>query len=223
MLSDLYKLAKLKKLELHECASWNILGHLLFGVFYDLEELDAHFEIAFEEDIQEMSRFTPNLKKLKINFASSDIINAFLGNLESLETVNIYSHLCDFWNLPDKVHPQIKHLDINTTLVPNFTAEQFTKAFPNLEFFKTDKFRIDDDSKIEDIESFFVTLLSGLKKLRGIHMEIWVRKELNIDQESLLRCVTKYGKNLQDVKIHFNFRDLKNPRPGFIIAIVDYH
>ncbi len=209
-LRDLYKLTKLKKLVLSEWIGLNMLEHIRLGVWNDLEELVAYFDRAPYESFQELNRNAPNLKKLKILSTPSDIIEAFLGNLESLETVEIYLDHNFFWTLPGKVCPQIKHLDINTTLVPDFTAEQFTKAFPNLEFFKSENFCIDEYSNIELTESFFVTLLSGLKQLKGIFMKIFIQKELKLDGESLLRCFKKHEESLEYVEVHFRYPELKN-------------
>jgi hypothetical protein len=42
-LNNLNKLEKLKRLKVSNGLSWNVLDHLQFGVFNDLEELDASF------------------------------------------------------------------------------------------------------------------------------------------------------------------------------------
>ncbi len=69
--------------------STNLLEHLQFGFFNNLEELEACFKDASLESIQEMKRITPNLKKISIYSIPSETINALLGNLEDLEEVHI--------------------------------------------------------------------------------------------------------------------------------------
>jgi hypothetical protein len=66
-LNNLYQLEKLKRLAVGHYVCDNILDHLKFGVFNDLEELDAAFEGASVESFQEMKQITPNLKKISIH------------------------------------------------------------------------------------------------------------------------------------------------------------
>ncbi len=76
-LNKLYQLEKLKRLKSSRYVSRNILDQLKFGVFEDLEELDACFRGASVESIQEMKRIIPNLKKIEIQYDTpSDIVNA---------------------------------------------------------------------------------------------------------------------------------------------------
>jgi hypothetical protein len=67
-LNNLHRLEKLKRLMVFGSVSRNILDHLRFGVYNNLEELDALFKGASLGSIQEMNRITPKLKKLKIQF-----------------------------------------------------------------------------------------------------------------------------------------------------------
>jgi hypothetical protein len=50
----------------------NILDHLRLGVFNKLQELDASFYNASLESVREMTRITPNLKKIGIRAFSGD-------------------------------------------------------------------------------------------------------------------------------------------------------
>jgi hypothetical protein len=196
-LNNLHKLGKLKKLCVGGFVSRNILNHLKFGVFNDLEELDACFYAASVESIREMKRITPNLKKLVIPLvSSSDTINALLETLESLESVTIW----DAWDMSGKVCPSIKHLHVKTEEF-SFSAEQMTKKLPNLEDLKI------NDCFFEATESFFATLLSGLKQLKTLYMIIWSRSKL--DPESALQWIQQNGAHLEVVCIIFSFPDPK--------------
>ncbi len=88
-LNNLHKLEKLKRLKVSKCVCRNILDHMKFGIFEDLEELDAAFEGASLESIQEIKRITPNLEKLGIQYTPLDTINALLETLENLEILEI--------------------------------------------------------------------------------------------------------------------------------------
>jgi hypothetical protein len=130
-----------------------------------------------------------------------------LEALENLENVKIVGADLD---LTEKAYPKIKHLDARFN--DNFSSEQFLKQFPNLEFLKFDR------SRFELTESFFITLLSGLKRLKTLEMEIWSDPEL--DPKSILQCFEKYGKHLEEAKIRFMHRSLtikKIPGSSFFI------
>jgi hypothetical protein len=129
-LDSLHKLQKLKRLKVNQHLCANILDHLKFGVFSNLEELDAYFEDASLDSIQEMNRFTPNLKKIVICSTSSDTIYALLETLDSLEALKIERGR--EWEITEIVYPKIKYLGI---VGFDHNVEQFTKQFPNLEFF----------------------------------------------------------------------------------------
>jgi hypothetical protein len=195
-MDNLHRLGKLRRLVVGGGVR-NILDHMKFGVFEDLRELDACFDGASVESIDEMKRITPNLKKLRISSTTSSVtVNALLGTLETLELVKI----CDSKWKPCKykyIHQNIKYLDIECKF--KFTAEQLTKQFPNLEFLNIDK------CLVEVTESFFVTLLSGLKQLKTLYMKIWT--DLVLDPESVLQCFLGCGKNLGDASILFRSHD----------------
>jgi hypothetical protein len=189
-LHNIHKLHKLKRLAVGYMVSWNILDHLKFGVFNDLVELDAHFYSASVGSIREMKRITPNLKKLAIQSATSNTINAFLETLDTLESVKIQ----DDWNMSEKVCLNIKQLHVKTSGF-KFNTDQFPKIFPNLEVLKIEALYLDVT------ESFFVKLLSGLKQLKTLCMRIWSRPGLA--RESALQCFEDHGKHLEDVNIIF--------------------
>jgi hypothetical protein len=194
-LDNLHKLEKLRRLHVSRFVSRNILNHMQFGVFNDLEELDAHFEDASVESIREMKRITPNLKKLEIQSApSSNTINAFLETLDILESVKIP----DDWKMSGKVCPNIKHLHVETEDF-TFHADQMTKQFPNLEDLKI------TGCSLEVKESLFIEFLSGLKQLKTLYMRIWCRSIL--DSETPLQWIKQHGKHLDDVSIIFVLPD----------------
>jgi hypothetical protein len=181
-LNNLYQLEKLKRLKVSRDVSRNILDHLKFGIFNDLGELDAAFEDASLESIKEMKRITPNLRKIEIQNALSDTINALLETLENLESVEIRR---GNWELSsDKVYRKIKHLHVESG--PEFRAAQLTHQFPNLEFLKINR------CSFEVTESSFVTLLSGLKRLKTLRMNIWSDTKINSEVEFILPCFEKY-------------------------------
>jgi hypothetical protein len=114
-LNEIHKLQKLKRLEISRGMSDNILDNLQFGVFNDLEELDACFYDASLDSIREMKLITPNLKKIEIHCNSSDQINALLETLENLESVKI---LKGVWKVPsEKFYPKVKYLHVNSYLI----------------------------------------------------------------------------------------------------------
>jgi hypothetical protein len=138
-LNNLYKLEKLKRLRVVQGVSPNILEHLKFGIFNNLEELDAEFEGASMESVREMKRITPNLKKVEfLGVMYSDAINALLDTMENLESVKLDGinlmrgeGLEDLewvkiqnpdWKMSDTVHPNIKHLHVRC--VCKFNAEK---------------------------------------------------------------------------------------------------
>jgi hypothetical protein len=192
-LSNLHKLEKLKRLAVG-WVSRNILNHMQFGVFNDLEELNAHFEGASVESVREMKQITPNLKKLVIQDATSDTINTLLETLESLESVEIW----DAWDMSGKVCPSIKQLHVKTNRF-KFNAEQMTKKFPNLQDLEIKA------CSSEVTESFFATLLSGLKQLKTLYMRILSRSKL--DPESALQLIQQHGAHLENVSIIFVLPD----------------
>ncbi len=190
-LNKLYQLEKLKRLTVSKYVCRNILEHLKFGTFEDLEELDARFEDASVESIQEMKRITPNLRKIEIQYVSSDTINAFLESLENLESVEIY---CENWEISsEKVLPNMKHLEVYSTSCFEINVAQLTHQFPNLEFLKIVQ------NSFAPTEPFSVTLLSGLKRLKTLEMDI--RSETKIDSEFVLPCFEKYGSHLETVQV----------------------
>jgi hypothetical protein len=88
-LNNIRKLQKLKRLKVSREVSRNILNHLQFGVFNDLEELDAWFDETDEEFTQEMKKITPNLRKIIIHSDSTVTVEALLKNLEDLEYLEL--------------------------------------------------------------------------------------------------------------------------------------
>jgi hypothetical protein len=197
-LNKLYQLQKLKRLAVDSRISQNILDHLKFGVFNDLEELDAAFIGASVESILEMRRITPNLKKISIRREPSDTINALLETLENLENVIIWR--CFWENTSEKVLPKIKHLEVDNRFGSKFSAAQLAHQFPNLEFLKFEQ------SSFEVTESFFVTLLSGLKRLKTLQMGI--QSDSKLETDFILPCFEKYGKHLETVRVSIENRNL---------------
>jgi hypothetical protein len=189
-LNNLQKLQKLKRLSVDPGVCENILDHLQFGVFNNLEELDACFEDAFLDSIQGMSRITPNLKKIVIDSSSSETLYALLETLEHLEAVKIERGR--EWELTEKAYPKIIYLEV---VCFHHNVEQFTHQFPNLEFLRFNQ------NRFEATESFFIKLLSGLKQLKTLYMEIWNTFEL--ESESVLQCFQEHGKLLEDTRIVF--------------------
>jgi hypothetical protein len=78
-LGNLHKLRKLKRLKASFGVSPNILDHLKFGAYTDLEELYGCFKGASMESVQEMNRIARNLRKLEI-YAKPGHNQCFAGN-----------------------------------------------------------------------------------------------------------------------------------------------
>jgi hypothetical protein len=205
-LNNIHKLQKLKRLKIGRGLSENILEHLQFGVFNDLKELDAYFSDASLDSIREMKRIAPKLKKIRICSSSSDAVNALLETLENLESVKIqYGE----WEISsEKFYPKVKYFDV--PVVNYLNAEQFTKTFPNLA-----TLRIGTCSLDEEPESFLVTLLSELKQLKELCMQIWT--DLELDPESVLQCFQQHGKHLEKVYVDFDFKFVIEKSSGVLI------
>jgi hypothetical protein len=192
-LNNLYQLEKLKRLEVNGSVCPNILDHLKFGVFEDLEELDASFVGASVESVREMKRITPNLKKIVIRYVSSNTINAILETFENLEKVKIY---CENWEISsEKVYSNIIHLEVHIAYAFEINAEQFTHQFPNLEFFKI------YDVSFEVTELFIFHLLSGLKRLKTLEMNVDSESKIEFESRLILPCFEKYGSYLETVHV----------------------
>jgi hypothetical protein len=195
-LNNLYQLEKLKRLTVVGYVSRNILDHLPFGVYNNLEELDACFKGTSVESIQELQRCTPKLKKLKIQFGTPQTINGLLDTLENLEIIEFDGHQ---WNVPfEKVYPKIKQFSCNGF---NVDAEQFSQQFPNLEALS---FRL----RSVETESFFATLLGGLKQLKTLFVRIW--SDADVDPEPVLQWILQYVKDLEEAKFFFGTNDGPN-------------
>jgi hypothetical protein len=196
---NLHKLENLKRLYVYGDVYRNVLRLFRSEVCHSLEEIFGSFEYASLESIQEMNRITPNLKKLAIHEASSETINDLLENLESLEALHIFK---EDWKLSKKVCSNIKYLIIRNEV----SAEQFTQEFPNLEYLNKHCY----GWSTEVLDSFFVTLLSGLKQLKTLHLEIStsaIKSKLN--PESILQYFQEYGKNLEEVNVVFYHQGLE--------------
>jgi hypothetical protein len=193
-MNNLHRLEKLKRLTVIGYVSRNILDHLKFGVYNNLEELDACFRGASVESIQEMSRITPNLKKLEIQLGTPQTINALLETLENLESLRLHFE----FRPSEKVYPKIKEFSGNDF---NFNVEQFTQQFPNLEVLS---FRL----RSVRTESFFATLLGGLKQLKTLDVGIWT--DVDVDPEPVLQWILDFGKHLEEAKILFGINSLNN-------------
>jgi hypothetical protein len=212
-LNQLHKLEKLRRLKVSYTVDWNILDHLRFGVFENLEELDTNFELASLESIREMKKITPNLKKLGIRSASSHTIHALLDNLGSLESLNIYD--CREWEISDKVYPNIKHLDHFCEL--EFIVERIPEIFPNLEYLNT---TIDPD---QITESLLVALLSGLERLKSFYVNV-LYIELEPVPELYRQCLQDHGAHLIDAIVGFGGKFAIEKKPGrtFFINTAKY-
>jgi hypothetical protein len=199
ILNDIHKLQKLKSLKISRRMSDNILDNLKFGVFHDLEELDAFFYGASLDSIREMKRITPKLKKIEIFCDSSDTINALLDTLENLESVAIRGAK---WKIPsEKFYPKVKYL-LALKLDSDLNAEQITTTFPNLETLIISKCSLD-----EEPESFLATLLSELKQLKELRMGTSHLTDLGLDREYVLQCLQEHGKHLEEVYVDFSFTE----------------
>jgi hypothetical protein len=191
-LDQLHKLEKLKKLTVSH-VPLNILDHMKFGVFQNLEELDSRFDLMpSRESIREMNWIAPKLKKLVIRSRSSDTINAVLDNLVNPESVKIPWEPWQSW-VPDSVHPKIKHLDIATMDCSIPMVEKFTQKFPNLQSLHVEK------CSFQVTRSFFVTLLSGLKQLKTLYLRIHSEKEFHAN--FILSCFKNHGNHLEEVDV----------------------
>jgi hypothetical protein len=202
-LNNLHKLKKLKKLKVRDEISENILEQLQFGVFNNLEELDASFFNVTVESVQAMKRITPNLKKIVIWCHYSETVNGLLENLEHLES--LYILYIGTWKIPDQVYPNLKKLRVYyaNEETHKFSAEQITKAFPNLE-------RLVIDGCIFEVsEPSFAKLLSGLKQLKKLSMNITVYDDP--DPTFALPCFEEYGKDLEIVKVEVHIYRLVSP------------
>ncbi len=190
-LKNLYKLQKLQRLKVGLIVSENFLEHLRFGVFNNFKELEAYAISASVESVEDLKRITPNLRKIKIQEASSRTTNTLLKTLPNLESLEIQY---GSWKILSKrVYPKIKHLVIRPSSGWNFSAERLTKQFPNLECLQIFKFRFNVT------EQSFITLLSGLKQLKTLTMEI--RSDTELDSESVLPCFEEHGKQLVKVYV----------------------
>jgi hypothetical protein len=167
---------------------------LKFGVFGNLKYLDAGFEGASLESIQDMKRITPNLESLAILSASSETINALLETLENLKAVKIWN--CLTWDLSDKVYPKIKCLEFIFAEESEdvLCVEKISKQFPNLESLIIE-YESDNDVTVSD----FATLLSQLKSLKTLYIRIGA--ECDSDPYSLLHFFEERGNKLEDAKI----------------------
>jgi DNA-binding Lrp family transcriptional regulator len=193
-LNQLHRLEKLKRLKIvHINVCENILDYMKFGVFQDLEELDAIFVDASVDSVQEMKRIAPNLKKIQIHFAPSDTIDALLETLKNLESVKIVGGT---WKKSEKVYLKIEALHIES--VQEIIVEQFATKFPNLVDLTIQFCRIDLTI------SAFVTLLSELKQLRKLRLD-YVRSGLEVDRESVLQCFRDHGTKLEEYFINVSF------------------
>jgi hypothetical protein len=166
---------------------------LKFGVFQDLEELDACFYDASLESIRKMKRITPHLKKIRVLSYpfSSEQINAMLDSLKHLESLYVLSKAL---NLPtDKVYQKLKFLHIENRYGQKFSLEDFVKMFPNLETLRFDY------GPFEVTGSFLIELLIGLKQLKRLFLSTRV---LKLDAEEALRCIRDYGGNLEEFGVN---------------------
>ncbi len=185
-LHNLHRLENLKRLTVFGSVSRIILDHLRFGVYNNFEELDALFKGASVESVQEMSPITPKLKKIEIEFGTPQTINALLGALENLEAIKFDGRE---WIVPfEKVYPKIKEFSYNDF---DFNVEQFTQQFPNLEALSFSLHAV-------QTESFFTTLLSGLKQLKTLFVSIW--SDADVDPEPVLQWILRHGKHLEEAK-----------------------
>jgi hypothetical protein len=205
-LDNLHKLVNLEILKLGEGVTENILDHLQFGVFEKLEELDASFYCASRESILDMTRITPNLKKIGIR-AFSGAINALLFNLENfqnLKSVNLMKVSEDNWEVPaGKIYPKVLHINIDGKYGENF--KQFTKAFPNLEVLQI------EDCYIDLTDSTLVTLLSGLKQLKKLDLKFCIDfYNFELDREFVLQCFRDYGGHLEEISFEVIFEAENN-------------
>jgi hypothetical protein len=214
-LNNLHQLKILRRLKVDQYVSRNILDHMKFGVFEDLEELDAYFQDASVDSLLDVKKFAPNLKKIQISLASSDTINSLLENLENLESVKINGSVA--WDLPpNKVYPKLKHLHIAHLFARRISAERLTEMFPNLEYFRVFRFL----DKFESAQSLH-TLLKGMKRLKKLRLDDVHEQGFNsniLAPEFVLQCVRDGGKKLKEIEVgddQRGLRRLKKFAPGF--------
>ncbi len=117
-----------------------------------------------------------------------------LETLENLESVTIWGPK---WELPGKVYLRIKQLHVYCGTDFKISAEPITRQFPNLEGLKN------DGSCNETTDSFFITLLGGLKQLKTLSMRI--RNATELDPELILQCLQEHGKHLDEANLSFLF------------------
>jgi hypothetical protein len=82
-LNNLHKLENLKRLKVSQRYRSNILDHLKFGVFNNLEDLDGSFDEISLASVKEMKRITPNLRKITIRAYDMCKVNMLLGFRET--------------------------------------------------------------------------------------------------------------------------------------------
>jgi hypothetical protein len=193
-------LGKLRRLQVGRNLSGNILDHMKFGVFQNLQELDAGFEGASLEGVQDMKRITPNLKKIVIQFACSETINAVLETLENFETIKLWN--VTSWELTEKIHQNIKKLHLDCKFEFKFNAEQFSQQFPNLEYLRIDL--------CSSNQPFLATLFTQLKRLKILYMKVFCYYDF--EPKSALQCFQDGGKTVEDAKIVFWFSDSRSVR-----------
>ncbi len=189
-LNNLHRLQKLKRLKVSQLFSRNILDHLKFGVFNNLEELDANFDSASLESMREMKRIIPNLKKIVINFCLSGQVNAMLENLknhEKLESVELENYLWELTTNQIFVCPHIKYLRAYIELRNKRIAERFARMFPNLESLQI--------YSVFETKPSLVKLLSELRHLKKLRLDsVFV-----LDADFVLQCVRDSGKKLKEI------------------------
>jgi hypothetical protein len=159
----------------------------------NLEKLEGHFE-GSTEYIRGMKPIAPNLSSLVIHDASSDTLDALLETLDNLKSVKIPSGR---WKMGGKVYPKIKHLEATCTFDVQNSAERLTKQFPNLEYLWI------SFHQIHLTDSFFTTLLSGLKRLKLLDM--WISHQSEVDPKSILEFFQEHGNHLLEADIFFEF------------------
>jgi hypothetical protein len=118
-----------------------------------------------------------------------------LETLENLESVELAGG--EWKVLCEKFYPKIKYLHIYLMSDADLSAEQISKTFPNLETLKIGICNLDRKPEL-----FLVTLLSELKQLKTLDMEI--RTDHELDRESVLQCFQQHGKHLDDVFVRFS-------------------
>jgi hypothetical protein len=199
-LNGLYRLKKLRKLHVQGEAE-NILEVLKFGVQESLEDLYGYFENIDLESIQNMKRITPNLKKLNVSIIDdSTLINVFLKTLDKLEAFGVYSYT---WEFPTFVLPKIKSLQVIKMIFDIDYAEKMIGTFPNLEHIA-----IQDFSLVFN-EPIFELLLEELKQLKELHFGFIQFENMELNKESILQIVAKFGKNMKKIIIAGNLNHLK--------------